>query len=537
MRVAVFVLCVVAAALAGCGGGGSSSSMMPASGGSKNERIAQATLRIVIPQKTGPNGKRRPAYISPSTTQLVWRLDGVLQSTVALSTSNPECSGSPVTCTVPFYVSPGYHTFSFTLEDSLGNALSAASVVATTLTAGQANTLSVTLGGIAASFSVTSSEGSTFTPQSSTVYGKIPITLVIDPLDADGNYIVGTGAVAVTATLSPNPSASPPLASATLTSSGSNTYTLTSTYSATNPAAAGGGLALYVVATPYPNSGASTLTATYTLSFVDPWLYVAQSGAGKVTTYDEAGTAQSQTISGLSTPSAVVFGQNSTTPSPLPSSYVYVAQVIPANPTPTPTAAPQGAIGAYNGDGSAATLTGSFSGLGVPAGLAYDTNLNDLYVLNSIGTVLQAYDAQGNATSVITSAPSIGNPTGIAFDDTNDELYVTTTSGIACYAENGSLVSSVVSANTPAGVAYDPYLDEIFVANQGNSTVSVYTPALVLASSFSVIASPAAIAFDPYARVVYVANSTSIQGYTESGTSLSLSFPALSSPSSIAVVP
>lgn len=542
LRIGALGLTICAGVLAGCGGGGA---MAPhAGGGSSQGALADATLRIVIPEKT-TNGARRPAYISPSTNQLAWSLDGNAQTVVMLTPTSTGCTGSgaTLTCMVNFYVAPGSHTFSFTLEDG-NKPLSAATNVTYMLVAGQANVLPVTLGGIAQSFSVTSSNTNFATPSTGnpvyTMYGRAAVTLTVNALDADSNIIVGSGSLGVTAALTSVPSASP--VPATLAAVSGNTWTLTSSYAPSNPSLAGAG-ALVVSASPYPNSGGTTVNGTFNVRFFVPWLYVAQAGSGNVTSYNEQGTAQSTTITGLNAPSGVVFGANSSTASPLPSPYLYVATVTTATPVPTPTGANTvgpsvGAVVAYNGDGTTPTITGTFSGVGVPAGLAFDTNLNDVYVLNSLGTALQAFDAQGNTVSI--SAPTISSPTGITFNSTNDDVYVSTTSGVFAYLENGgpdSGVSPFSGVNSPAGVAYDSNLNEIAVLNNGNSTLALYGPTGGTAiTSFSTISSPVAIVYDPYVHWFYVANGSSIAAYSESGALQTTSFPGLSSPTAITVV-
>jgi hypothetical protein len=543
LRIGALSLTILAGVLAGCGGGGGA--VPHTGGGSSQGALANATLRIVIPEKTTTNGVRRPAYISPSTTQLAWTLDGASQSTVPLTPGSAGCtgSGSTLTCTVNFYVAPGLHTFSFTLQDASNKPLSAATNVSSTLVAGQANTLSVTLGGIAQSFSLTSSNSNFATPSSGsgyTVFGNAAMTLAINTVDADGNIIVGSGSLGVTAAITSVPSASP--VPATLAAGTGNTWTLNISYAPSNPTLAGAG-ALVVSASPYPNSGGSTVNGTFNLQFFVPWLYVVQSGSGKVTSYNEQGTAQSVTITGLNGPSGVVFGANSSTASPLPSPYLYVATVTTATPVPTPTGAntvgpSTGAVAAYNGDGSTPTITGSFSGVGVPAGLTFDTNLNDVYVLNSLGTSLQAFDSQGNTVGI--SSPTISSPTGIVFDSTNGDVYVSTTSGVFAYLENGSVDSAVATftgLNSPSGVAYDSNLNEVAVLNKGNATLALYSPTGgPPITSFGTISSPVAIVYDPYVHWFYVANATSIAAYSETGTLQTTSFPALSSPTAITVV-
>jgi hypothetical protein len=563
LRLAALAVSIAAAALAGCGGGGAS--LIPHSSGSATSAgaLANATLHIVVPEKT-TNGKRRPAYISPSTTQLAWYLDSVQQTPVALTTSNPECTsgGSGLSCVVGFNVAPGAHTFSFALEDSNGTTLSANTDVSATLTAGSANTINVTLGGVAYSFSVTSaSTNIAGSGLNRNVFGVAPVSLTINALDADGNTIVGAGSLGVTAALSnvpatpapsvspsvsPLPTVSPLPATATLVAGTNNTWTLTSTYHATSPTVPGV-LSLVVSASPVPNSGqTSTLTTKYNLSFWTPWLFVSQRGSGKVLSYDEQGSAQSTVISGIANPASVIFAESSSTATPVPSPYIYVAAVTTSSPVPTPTGSntpgpSSGAIKAYNGDGTTPTLSGSFSGAGVPAGLAFDTNLNYLYLVNSPGTSLQAYDMQGNATSVITSTPTISGPTGIVFVSANNDLYVSTTSGVFAYMESGAVDSSVsafAGVSSPAGIAYDSNLQEMAVLN-GNGTVTLYALTGGTArTTFSVLSSPTAIVFDPYSLWFYVANASSIKAYSETGTlqTLSGSWSGLSSPSGLTVV-
>ncbi len=556
MRGGALALCLAAGVLAGCGGGGSMPAPHGAGGGDNGStgqsKYAEAKLTIVIPEKTSANGKRRPAYISPSTAWLAWTLDGAQQSAVALSTTaspNPNCtgSGSSTVCTVPFYVAPGTHSFVFTLEDASFRALSTGTATNVTLTAGVANTLNLTLGGIPAGISVSSSN-TNFTKASSvyTMYGTGSVTLAINAVDAAGNTIVGGGAPSLSASLASASPAPSPAPSATLVAGTGNTWTLTSSFQPSSPTQ-GTAAVLKVQASP-AGSGIAAFSSQFSVLFYTPRIYVAQSGSGSVTSYDEQGNAQSTTITGLAAPQAVSYGPNSSTPNPLPSSYLYVGSLHVVTPTPLPTAnatagptpTPYGSIAAYNIDGSSPSGLGSFSNAGVPVGVAFDTNLNELYALNSLGSALQVYSASGSFVS--TAVASITNPTGIAFDGASDDLYVSTSGSVVAYHENGSVdgaVSSFSSLSSPSGIAYDPALNELFVLNRGNSTVTVYSPSGgAPLTSFGVVSSPTALMFDPYVRWIYVANSSSIRAYSESGTlqTLSGSWSSLSTPTSLTVV-
>ncbi len=556
LRGGALALSVAAGALAGCGGGSMPSHGVGSgngdSGSSGSSKYAVAKLTIVIPEKT-TSGMRRPAYISASTAWLAWTLDGAQQNPVALSTTaspNPNCtgSGSSTVCTVPFYVAPGTHNFVFTLEDANFRALSTGTATNVTLTAGVANTLNLTLGGIPAGISV-SSNNTNFTKSSSiyTMYGTGSVTLAINAVDAAGNTIVGGGAPSLSASLAAASPAPSPAPSATLVAGSGNTWTLTSSFQPSSPTQ-GTAAVLKVQASPAAGSGIASFSSQFSVLFYTPRIFVAQSGSGSVTSYDEQGNAQSTTITGLAAPQAVSYGANSSTPNPLPSSYLYVGSLHVVTPTPLPTAnatagptpTPYGSIAAYNIDGSSPSGLGAFSNAGVPVGVAFDTNLNELFALNSIGSALQVYSSSGTYQS--TAVASIINPTGIAFDAASNDMYVSTSSSVIAYHENGSAdtaVSSFSSLNSPAGIAYDSVLNELFVLNRGNSTVAVYSPSGgAPLASFSVVSTPTALMYDPYVRWIYVANATSIRAYSESGAPQTLSgtWSNLSTPTSLTVV-
>jgi hypothetical protein len=538
LRALGLALCVGAVALAGCGGGGGGSSIPHASGGAAQDKVATATLHILVPEKT-TNGKRRPAYVSPSTTQLAWSINGVNQTLVPLATPSPcSTTGSGLSCTVNFQLAPGTYTFVFTLEDANSQPLSVGTSTNYTLQAGVANTLTVTLGGVATGFQVTSASNNFGTSGSLfTVYGGAAVTLNINPVDVDGNLILNTnpGAPTITATLLPSPS--PPAA---LSGSG-NTWTLTSTYQSNSPTQPGSGV-LSITASPYPNSGATGVTSSVQFLFYVPWLVITNS-AGNVIAFDEQGNVQSPNPirSGLPAPAGIAWAASTAPP------YLYVATVTTPTPVPTPTGTNTlgpnvGGIVAYNGDGSTPSPapTPAFSSVGVPVGLAFDTNNNQVYAANSSGTSLQAFPAAGGS-NVIGSPPTISGPTGIVFNSTNNELYVSTTSGVFAYTESGALDSSVSFSglSSAAGVAYDQADNEIYVVSS-SGLVSVYPAGGgALVTSFSTaITSPTGLLFDPYQHWVYVIGSTGIAAYNEAGArqTLSGSFSGLGTPTSITVV-
>jgi hypothetical protein len=188
-------LLAVLPVISACSGGGSSP------GGGVPATIAptaanahtMVTFTIAVPPKT-TSSKTRPAYVSPATQSMtISVLQGstsVVSETVGLTANSTGCTSSlaGVTCTLQLALSPGSYTASITTYDgtnATGNALSTAQDVAFTVTAGQNNLVPISLSGIPASVAVTA-----LSSTSVNVVAK----------DADGNYIVGSGAPVYTAT-------------------------------------------------------------------------------------------------------------------------------------------------------------------------------------------------------------------------------------------------------------------------------------------------------------------------------------------------
>jgi hypothetical protein len=531
LRIAALSLCVAAGALAGCGGGG----MVPSGSSSQRGAMASATLKIVVPEKTA-SGKRRPEYISPSTAQLAWSVNGNQQPAVALTTANPNCATgtSGLTCTVTFQLAPATYTLAFTLEDSSGAPLSGATNVNATLVAGDANTIAVTLGGIATSAVITpqSADGSRVTGSTANgfqLYGNSSLQFAITLQDADGNTILGAGAPQPS--ISPSPGA--PLSIASPSSTSSNVWTIASTFSATAPAAASL-TSIQIVATPYPNSGGSTLTANVSLALYQPWIYVLNSGNGTIAAFDEQGNAKSVSFSGMNGPLGMTI-DNSTSASDPYSGTIYVSNA----------SAPS--IGLYQPSGTATSAPGSFAGLASPGPIAFDSHDLELYVANTAGsTTMQAFTAAG-ASASFSSTGAVSNPTALAYDSVDDLIFLTSyttgssaTNTVASYNEAGVAQTSwSAGLSEPSGAAFDTNNDWLYVTNAGNNTVTAFNTTGTQETSFSVSAlpSPGPILFDPYNHELYVANKSNLQAYSESGTSQGLSVSALSTPSAMVIVP
>jgi hypothetical protein len=533
-RVAAIGICAAAAFVAGCGGGNStvaSRGVLPVTGspssnsGSKNGTL---TLRITIPQKTTTSGRREPKYISASTTQLAYSIDGTPQTPVALTTANPDCTGSPLTCSVALNVAPATYTFVFTLEDANEHALSQATNVSQTVAAGSANTLTVTLGGIANYIVVT--------PQSDAnrvlgsvaggfqIYGNAAVQFAVTLQDADHNTIVGTGAPAPSIA----PSASAPYTISTPTS-GSNVWTLTSTYA---PTAAGtfAATSFAVTATPYPNSGGSTITTgQISVQLYQPWIFVINNG--KVSTYDEQGNTKGVSISsGLSTPLGITADANPTS-SPVAT---YAGDLFVTN-------AGGPSVTVYLPSGTATAAPTSFPNLASPGPIVYDSGNNQFYIANMSGATMHAFSEQG-AAATFSPAPTVAGPTGLAYDPTDSLIFLSTTAGVNAYGESGAVGSTWTDAGAN-GIAYDTNNHWLYVTNKTNSTVNAYNSSGTAQSpsGFASLSTPGPILFDQYSNVIYVGDKTTIRAYSESGSAVTLSgsfaVPTPGPPGAMVLVP
>jgi hypothetical protein len=211
-----------AASLAACGGGSHSAALpRPAPTASASAQytgpLADATLTITIPVPKSSSTKRRPAYVSASTSKIVFTLNTASNLTAsqvtALNTSqlgtqaitlgNAQCPGTgPWTCTFTFRLPPGSDNITVSAQDSASNILSQ-----------QIQTLSVTAGGNATganNFSIVLDANVT-TPATSIVIngqgscqkgpvgatygsaGTAPQTFTVASTDAQGKTIVGPG--------------------------------------------------------------------------------------------------------------------------------------------------------------------------------------------------------------------------------------------------------------------------------------------------------------------------------------------------------
>jgi len=231
---------VLATLLAACNGGGGT---LPSSGGTQTA-LQQVTFRINAPTPTTQSARRSPKYLSPATQSIAITVTPqsgcstcssaqTLAANLTLNGTNCTSTLATVTCVLTLQLAPGSYTASVnTYSGSLnasnqptGSVLSQNQQVAFTVTAGQANTVALTLYGVPVSYALTvlSSQGGAVTASLtgggyslSFGAGTSSVTLLIEALDASGNAIVGLGAPQLSVTSSStavtvsSPSASAP---------------------------------------------------------------------------------------------------------------------------------------------------------------------------------------------------------------------------------------------------------------------------------------------------------------------------------------
>jgi hypothetical protein len=206
------LLLLCSALLPGCGGGAGSVAPKPAStaAAAYNGALADATFKITIPVPTASVKARRPAYVSSSTTKIVFTLnsDTVGLSGAALTTFNTTnlgakavtlntatCPGTgPWTCTLTIKLPPGTDNVTISAQDGSSNILSQ-QIQNFTVVAGIANSFTTTLDANAATITVTGSQAC----QIGTVgaaYGSVgttPVTFSVSYTDAATKTIVAPG--------------------------------------------------------------------------------------------------------------------------------------------------------------------------------------------------------------------------------------------------------------------------------------------------------------------------------------------------------
>ena len=202
-RAFAVLFCLAGGMLAACGGAGKGAGpMLPvapsptASSPAGSASKSRASFVITVPKASPtPLSVRRPAYVSPATQSMkISVLQGstsVLSQTVGLTATSSGCTSSlaNITCTLTLNLNAGSYTASITTYDGAngtGNALSTAQNVSFTVAANQNNIVPLGLSGIPANIVA--------------LAGNTANTVYVVAEDADGNFIVGSGAPTFTAT-------------------------------------------------------------------------------------------------------------------------------------------------------------------------------------------------------------------------------------------------------------------------------------------------------------------------------------------------
>lgn len=209
------VLALVASAslLAGCGGGGHST--LPAAPVTTTSDyhgpLATATFKITIPAPPTTTSKtRRPAYVSSSTSQVVFTLntDTVGLTGANLATFNTNVLGSktvtlgsatcpgggPWTCTIAIQLPPGSDNVTMSANDLSNNVLSQ-QVQTFTVNVATTNSFSVTLDANAATLSLSGTQACT-SGSIGSVFGTVgttPVHLNASYTDLAGKTIIAPG--------------------------------------------------------------------------------------------------------------------------------------------------------------------------------------------------------------------------------------------------------------------------------------------------------------------------------------------------------
>lgn len=165
---------------------------------------ASAKLSIIVPRPSAAtaSNRRQPKYVSPSSAQLVVKVNDGPATTYGLTAQSPGCGVAVGTFSCSFSIAApaGRDVFELTIEDTAGNALSENTVTAI-LTPGQSTPLSVTLAGVPAAVQLVPGMNAHVEGSATPAWhapGLIPEPIEAEPLDADGNIIIGPGAPKIT---------------------------------------------------------------------------------------------------------------------------------------------------------------------------------------------------------------------------------------------------------------------------------------------------------------------------------------------------
>jgi hypothetical protein len=517
-RVRLYPLAVLmAGVLAGCGGaGGSAPAAAPTHSGAGS---APLTVRIDVPL-TGTAATRRPAYVSPATQSLAIAVVGsgttLATFSVNLTPASPSCQtvtvsgAATLTCTLAVPVTipaSGSYTLATTTYDQpqtaqcsptgtprcAGNILSAALLTAT-LQVNATNIVSIVLGGLANSFTVTPVANGFFNGSVAGlhIWGPQAQTVTVQALDADGFTITGSGAPVLTLT-----SASP---NVQISSSSPGVFALQPAVSGAPPIVTPGTVTLTATATP-ANSPATPFSQAIPLTIAHTAVFV--SNIASVLVFFDGNTTKSLTLTNTNSPRGVAVetngtvyvgnhGDNSITECPATNNYATCTETIvgPSGPEGVAIDAAGNLWVAASGSsdileylaGQPPVVVDIRSGLALLRGVAVDTNGN-LWASDQSTSVVVGYAPPLTAWSTPFATLTSGITTPIELDaDGSGNLWVTSAGANTVVQFVPPIVNGSVPATTLAsgvsnaqGVAVDA-TSVVWIANNGGGGTVLRCP-------------------------------------------------------------
>ncbi|MBV8433306.1 MAG: hypothetical protein JO029_03390 [Candidatus Eremiobacteraeota bacterium] len=529
---------------------------MPQVGGFDNASAATAGalrrsvtlyVRIRVPRRTPRHGSRSH-YVSPATEAISISVDsGAVTVNANIFAGARGCTTTtPVTCTLSVTLAPGAHSFDVRTYDQTlsgsgkpqGNVLSANLGVPYVTVAGRENILPITLSGVPAALAVvpTADEDVTGTQtagfqlwgfykaDNSTAYTR---AFNVFATDADGFYILGSGAPAVTLTSTNHTQAADgfPLIGHP------NTFlVIPGAYGVTTLTTP---FALVATATPPSNSGGTAVSLKIPMTYVAthaPRLYIADNNIGpfgQIFVFDENGKAVnvSGAFPNVSGPTQIVFNPQTS------NLFVYNG----GNET----------MKEYTEDGTQIALGGgAFAGLTNAQAVAFDNLRQRLYVTFTDAAV-KVFDTSGNAVSVpgnwheqnglVPAAPQ-----GILADQRNGDIYLTDFQNdvMEWYDGSGNDIFEGPTASQPVGIGQDAATGDLYVTGTAVNVFDESTNGVTVSGPFTEPVALRAIVQDPANGHLYACGDATVTAYDPNGDTVAVSgFGGLTSAQSIAIDP
>ena len=502
---------------------------------------APLAVRIRVPKASVVVGRRRSAFVSPSTRGMTIAIAGPrgfhTNVVAGLTPSSPGCvaGAHATTCTLSAgelaacskrncYTATikTYDAVSCTSACTIprtAHELSAAQNVGFNVAAGTSNNLTFALGGIPQSISLLPLAPGYLKGDASQLrlWGQTSQQLIVTPLDADNNAIVGTGAPTISASsgagslVVSNPSAQAP-----------NVVTLHASTSGTPPVVTPGIVNLTLTATP---ASGTPVRLTVPVTIAHSSVYI-----GNIT------VLVGYFDGNVTTPSVSIGGSNTLLTSVIqPIAIDDRGSVYAVNGSTN--AIYEFAPGANGNVAPANVITGANTGLNTPTGMAVDS-AGTVYVSNNGNSTLTEYPA-GSSGNVFPSVTVEGagsllvSPLQIALDPVGNIYVANGTARIFTILPAGAsgFTDALASINGPAtdnsGATQITMLSDGTLCalvtsylGTGNEAVLEYAPgaygnaapARVLTGTATMLDSSSGIAADA-AGDLYVADNTTVTEY------------------------